>query len=773
MRLVEKTRVRLGEEQVKVLWQWIDAAQRQQRPLFEDMERWRRKYRGSRRDTGDQDDGQVEVNLAYAHVETLVPTVVAQDPYIRVRAPREQDQPKVKTFEAVINGTIQRIRFKQTLRRNVKDAAILKEGWCKVGWVGSATRSYAEQQQGGASSEPGRPGQAAFVGQDLLQQALGAGAMPGVQAQEGGGAGGVDAMLSLLMEELGAAPAGSTGARAELKASVETSNNAATWLSKGQPFVQRVRPSDVLVDPLVAERDPNDARWIAVRYVLPLDEIEAKYGLPKKLDQSKLLTRAGAEHVFGLADPMGKYTDDLDRQRWADLPDGVKLGVVWEVWVHQLVGLDLWRQQVVLLEGSDEALRQPIGFEEFFGESPGFPIKRLTMVDVPDDWPMGELESWDKLSRLVSFLLAKTAGNVRRFSRMYEVNENKIKSRKEVTKLKHGKDGTVVFVEDGDAIKAIPQPTGTSEGDRLLQSAMNLLELVSGLSENRRGAVGARTATEAAIVDKGSTIRTQDRGGVVMDFAKEVVVALVGVIKRNVDESYVMRMADSAGGVEWLRFGPDNLRWSPDIEIDPKGTRAQDQQEELMRWQQVIQMCMLLVQLGFPIDMRVPIGEAMKAFDVPNVAGILGSGDPSPEVQQLVEIAQMMAGIPVPIEPTDAHPMHLEAMAKFEAQPEFPVIVQNSHPLFPQLFKAHMGSHQAAMSEMAAAAGKQAASQAAGPYARSGGGGGGSGQGGGAQAAEGQAPSTPANAGRRSNTGGKQGQSAAPAVKGAGNQRRV
>lgn len=620
------------------------------------------------------------------HIRTLLPTIFAREPYFVAEAPREEYTYDAPVWEAIINHAIRKMRFKQEAKAAILDAEIYDEGWIKCGWIDEEPGEDTEEQS------PNRR-------LDVVESAL---LTEGYDIQNG--------VINQLSGRNGTRTRESESAP---RSSGQPGHDPITWLSDGCPFAVRHPPSDVVVDPLVPDRNPLRARFVAFRYVKPLDELRATpgYKLPddNRLNQSSLRKSGASAHLltFGAPGRVHPGEDSPRNDPNVPLPESVMLATIWEVWIYQMADLGLSKQVVTLLEGHDEPISGPIPWRDYLGKDvAGYPIARLQFNPFPDQPGMGELESWADQNDLLNWAVRKALANINRFSRQGEVDISKLKdvadADKTIEKLKLGEDGTFIKTTGAGAITPVRFPENSADTYQIINFMAETIREVSGLSDNRRGMTGDRvTATEAAITEGGAKIRLTEKEDIIKDWCIDIGYIIAGICKNKISRQYVAKRIGPAGGIDYLNFGPENIEWMPDLSIRFDSTKFVNKQQEFQKQQVALGMLMPMVPL---LPQLVPgvmilIGNALRALEIPNVKEIMGTTGltTDPRSDQLMEIIQMMMGQTVEANPSDPHELHRQTIGQVRAALG---ASRNAIPTW-QLVEQHDMQHEALQSQLA------------------------------------------------------------------------
>ena len=172
----------------------------------------------------------IAVNLAFSTINVIAPSVSVNHPKITVKANHPNEEDQAAFVEAVINHLWRHHDFRKPFRRSVKDFLICGHGWLKVGW------RFIEQERSLGDGER----------EEIYDMAVGEADMFAVENP---------------------AMAGELPTNEEIAANLPTTEMTVV---EDQPFVERVSPFDMFVDPEATCME--DLTWIAQRVIRPLEE---------------------------------------------------------------------------------------------------------------------------------------------------------------------------------------------------------------------------------------------------------------------------------------------------------------------------------------------------------------------------------------------------------------------------------------------------------------------------------------------------------------------
>jgi len=492
---------------------------RRYRNKLEHSRRWRKEekyddlwqrmidlYRGKHHRTDIRED-QLLVNMAFSTINIVAPSVAVNHPKITVNAKRPEDGDKAVVTEAIVNYWWRHYDCQKEFRRSVKDALILGHGWVKTGY------RYVEEEKVAENN---------FDSYDELVE---------------------------LRDE-----------------NVAESN---LIVKEDRPFVERVSPFDVFVDPDATSME--DARWIAQRIRRPLEDVKKD-----KRYNSTARGEASPSHY-------SKWGQDAYRPRRSQDPQDSYV----EVWEWY----DIDRNTVsVFCDGSDKFLVAPKEIPFAFGQ----PFVMIRNYDVPETfYPMGELEAIEPLQHELNQTRTQMMNHRKRFSRKWLYKETAFDTDGRQA-LESDEDNVMVPVitDDnlGNVISPMPAvinpPEFYNQSD-LISSDMNR---VSGVSEYQQGAMPEirRTATEAAIVQDASNARASDKLAIIERSIGECARRLVMLAQQFMTGEQAVRIVGSEAQPLWLTFDRDYIQGEFDYEVEGGSTAPMNESFRRQRALQIV-----------------------------------------------------------------------------------------------------------------------------------------------------------------------------------------
>lgn len=463
---------------------------------------WRRLidiYRGRHYEYATDED-RLLVNIAFATVNVISPSVSVNYPKIAVNARKPEDAPRAVVTEAVVNYWWKHYKVKPQFRRAVKDFLIVGHAWLKVGY------RYVEED------EIDYEGDASTVDEENL-------ITPNIIVRE------------------------------------------------DRPFVERVSPFDVYVDPDSTSED--DMRWIAQRIRRPLKEIKAdkRYSVNARNDISPTT--------------ISRHVDEPDRKKTWD--ESHQYADVWEFY-------DLKAGTMcVFADGGSQFLIKPTKMPYAFGH----PFVMLRNYDVPDHfYPIGDLEAIEPLQHELNETRTQMMNHRKRFSRKYLFKESAFDSDGR-SALESDYDNVMVPVSGDENLNNVvaPFPSIITPPEFYNQSNMIQadVEQISGVTEYQRGGLPEirRTATEAAIMQDAANARAADKLATIEGVIAGVADRLVALAQQYMTGEQVARIVGKDGDTAWVTFDRDFIAGEFDFEVEAGSTAPVN---ESFRRQMALQM---------------------------------------------------------------------------------------------------------------------------------------------------------------------------------------
>ena len=524
----------------------IDAATRWRDEMGYDN-LWRRMtdlYRGKHWPRGSvTPEDMITVNLAFSTINVIAPSVSVNHPKIVVTPNSEENQDRAAFVEAVVNHLWRHHDFRKPFRRAVKDFLIFGHSWIKVGW------QFLEQERTLSDAER----------DEMLEEALG----------EADAFAAEDPIL-----------AGGLPTDEEMAANIP---QTAMMVVEDQPFVERISPFDVLIDPEATCIE--DAKWIAQRIVRPLEAARTdrryKASARKNLSADSLLY---SMYSVSTRQEQEEYLDTEERC------------VVYEYY-------DIAENTLsVLPQSGDQFLIDPIAMPYAYGQ----PFVMMRNYDIPDYfYPMGDLEALESLQQELDKTRSQMMNARKRYARKYLYHERSFGPEGREA-LESDTDGRLVPVVDenkplGETVVPMPQTPLSPEIYNMSEIVEADINTVSGVSEYARGQMPEirRTATEASIIADAGNARAADKLATVELAIAQIGRRVIQLMQQFMTGEQMAQVADKGGSL-FVPYGRDDITGEYDFSVEAGSTQPIN---DTIRKQQAVSLLNALAPLvGTVID---------------------------------------------------------------------------------------------------------------------------------------------------------------------------
>ena len=384
-----------------------------------------------------------------------------------------------------------------------------------------------------------------------------------------------------------------------------------------RPFVERVSPFDVFVDPDATSME--DARWIAQRIRRSVKDVKS----------DKRYSKSARDMIE--ATSWGKYDPEEPSSR---KPKDKEEGYV-EVWEFYDIPKNT---MCVFAEGCDGFLVKPMDMPYAFGH----PFVMIRNYDVPDFfYPLGDLEAIEPLQREINETRTQMMNHRKRYARKYLFKESAFDSDGRDA-LESDYDNTMVPVSGDEPLSnvVVPFPAVVTPPEFYRQS--DIIEadinMVSGVSEYLRGSLPEirRTATEAAIVQDAANARAADKLATIEQAIAEVASRLVALAQQFMTGEQVARVVGRDGEPTWVTFDADYIAGEFDYDVEAGSTAPVNESFRRQMALQMVDAMAPFAQMGI-VNMPALAAHVLQfGFGVKNPDQFL-QGAPAPQDQMGAE----------------------------------------------------------------------------------------------------------------------------------------
>lgn len=467
-------------------------------------------------------EDRITVNVSFGTINVIFPSVSVNYPKITVQPNQPEQELPAAVVEGLVNWQWRHFSYQPHFRSATKDWLMIGHGWLKVGYA------FKEKEV------------------KLNDDELG--------------------------EEYGAQVAEADEYAAEypdMAAELPTDDEIYEHLSdkklitvEDQPYVERVSPFDMYVDP--AATCLEDAQWICQKIIRPLDEV-------RKDDSYKRSVRLAVEGDGNSY----SYRDDREwRKRENYQNPEMSYVTIWEFYDLSSQTMCVWANSM------DEYLVDSHELPFAFGH----PFVMIRNYDVPEHfYPMGDLESIESLQMELNKTRSQMMQARKKFGRKYLVKESAFGPEGRQA-LASDIDNTFVPVADegtpfAELVQPLPQVQFPPEIYNYTQVVEQDIATVSGVSEYQRGQIPEtrRTATEAAIISDSVSARSADKLATVEKCLAAVAERVVQVTQQFVTGEQVYRVMGPDGAYVWIDWTREQIQGEYDFAVEAGSTQPQNE----------------------------------------------------------------------------------------------------------------------------------------------------------------------------------------------------
>lgn len=607
---LDKPSATLGPEGGKWLKSLVDASIENDKHYFRSMKTFRQLLSGEhwkilRRMSKEQ--VKMVVNLAHAHVRSLVPTLFFKSPSVDCVPTAPQHAGKEKTWNGVINNTIDKTGFDEVVKDVVTDAVLYPEGIIKE----VANKPLNEGED--------KPQQTTETGQSGPTVWLSKGAPVNVRI----------APAQFIVDYL---------------AQERNLDNARFCAVRMRRPLHEIKAHPIYGPNVELEAESLQSKPTTGNAVKPSgdaqDDWDNDYG-HIHTDTGEQLVTIYEVWIHELISHNGTYQV---RQKMCVLLDGQD---------KPIRELEEWEDPKVMGEGFNR-----------------YPFTRLVLNKVPDDKPQSEVGIFKSMQVAINWLMSRVTTLVENDRQITAVDTNKIKNMKKFRdQFYKGGPRVLAEVDSPDAVQILQPSFVGRDNYTLINLVMQFMQQVTGFGQNRRGGSGIRTATEASLVDQGTQIKTSEKVDTVAKFLKRVMekkaMLIRSLTKEEGSNAFVFRVGGDVGSVNWVNFTSADLEWLPDIRIRVDSFRKMDSLQEMQKMAAVLQQAMAVAQLLGPgVRIDVLFARMLESAGIHDSSKIIGDQDKE-TMLQTIEIAGIITGIPTPVLETHNHAAHIQVIDAF------------------------------------------------------------------------------------------------------------
>lgn len=327
-------------------------------------------------------------------------------------------------------------------------------------------------------------------------------------------------------------------------------------------------------------------RWHAQRINWPVDEFKANplFDSSLRADAVEL-----AQHIANdvwREKRLGGLGNQKVRQSYTEgtmAPDEADMLRVWGYQIWDAKNLEV----IYHVDGADKLA----GKYAYPGwcENIIYPYSWLKFHEVPgESWPYTETEAAIPLARSYNISRSQKMNHVRRYNRKY-ISRKKALDAANKEMLKDPEDGIVIEATDPNSIKPLEDaPLDPSIYNDMDRDIFDFSEIMSSPPE-ARGIAQSGSATQAAIVERRSTSREDDKRLLVATAIEIAVDALKECLQANLDSSMAVRIAGPQGTIFQGHVGRPEIAISATPHVEMSEMEPYDESQERVAYAGLLQ----------------------------------------------------------------------------------------------------------------------------------------------------------------------------------------
>ena len=555
----------MSRDEVKTWLKKIELSKEWRKPYEAKWKRYNEYLQGIYFDFADDD--QIAVNLVFPMVRVIIPSIYSRNPDVLVNPRKgQQFQPQAEAMYYYLKYLVKEIDLKEEIKLSLLDALTFGHGWVKQGYE-------SEYEEGEETSK--------------------------------------DSSILALIKEKFTEFMGDTSEDEQAEdPEIEYALRPNEKLVEERPWALRVSPSDMFVPAF--SKTPKVLPWVAERLVLPLEDVKnnPRYKNTKELK--------------GSTDVM-KLLTDYNSQSISLAPTDCEYVVLYEI----------WDAKTNLIRTLADEYEKPLEVKEneyTFLDS-RHPYTMLRFNEVPDEfYPMSDVEAWEPQIHELNKIRTQQSVHRKRYNRKYIAKTGAFED-DDLDDLKSGDDGTIVFTNEenlNNAIQPIADASLQNEVYTTEQRIKDDITEISGITGYQRGTTsqGAKTATEASIVESQSRSRVDERLDVVNTFVVRIIRNLAMISQNFMTQEQVYPILGDDQTPNWMQVGPDQIQG--EFMYDIVYGSSLPINKEVDR-QQFLQLYEMIANDPYynPVKVREDL---LRKFDVRDVKSYMAEGAGAPPI---------------------------------------------------------------------------------------------------------------------------------------------
>jgi len=405
------------------------------------------------------------------------------------------------------------------------------------------------------------------------------------------------------------------------------------------PFVERVSPFDIFIDPDGTNMD--DIKWIAHRVRRPISDVRT----------DRRYNKSAREDISAVS--FSRYsTDEPTHRKIHDRDEGY--ADIFEFY-------DLRNDTVsVFAESADSFLIKPQKMPYAFGH----PFVMLRNYDVPDQfYPIGDLEAIEPLQRELNSTRSQMMNHRKRYARKYLFRENAMDANGRAAMESDEDNVMVPVIGDmplGDVVAPFPALINPPEFYNQSSMIEQDINSISGVGEFMRGGVSEirRTATEIGALQDAANARTADKLATIERGVSQIGRRLLGLSQQFLTKTQTARILGKDGQPVWIKYDRDYIAGEFDFDVVGGSTMPNNESARRSQALDLVNTMTPFASAGIVDMAKLAAYVLQTGFGIKNPESFLSAPEPeAPPEQQGPPVSTETSVPPMPPEMMGAPPM--------------------------------------------------------------------------------------------------------------------
>jgi hypothetical protein len=387
-----------------------------------------------------------------------------------------------------------------------------------------------------------------------------------------------------------------------------------------RPWAVRVSPFDMFVPSFTSTK--NELPWITQQLVRRVEDVKKH---PDYKNNKNIKPSSSAAEILQERSALNKSNnvspDEFD-----------EYVTLYEIW-------DCTENKIYMIADDNEGCLQVKNnvYASILDSRHCFEM--LAFNNIPDQfYPISEIEPWEPQLHELNDIRTQMSKHRKKMNRRYIYTEGDL-TPSAIDLLKSGEDGACIPTTAEDARTAVSPVQDAALSNDVYAAEQRVKEDITnigGITDYQKGSAsaGAKTATEASIVESQSRFRSEERLDVVGDFAGKIIASLAQISQKFMDVEAVKKILGDDAGLWKTEVEDKAIQGEFSFEIIYGSTAAINRDVDR---QQYIQMYGMISQdpMFDPIKVRV---ELLRKFDHRDVESWM-----RPDIAAMLKQAELQA----------------------------------------------------------------------------------------------------------------------------------